>query len=558
MLEAKNKILNKTTIIIAFLIVSLLVIIPLSMVLVRSFRIDEKWSILIPFKLIVNTSILHVFLNSLLLGILVVLLTSLIAFPLAFLMAKTDIGRNKWLDLVFIIPFMTPPYVGSMGWILFFQPRGFLDQLFPFFSFLRPYFFSLWGIVFIMSLYSFSFIYLMIKNTLLKISSSLEEAGAVHGGSFWYRMKRIILPLVFSGYLMGALLIFIRAISEFGTPATLGRRVGFYVLTTEINRYVSNWPIDFGRAAAISSVLLGASMLIWYFQQLLSNKYSYSMVGGKGQGRIIYNLGKYRLLAWIYVILIIILSIVIPFGSIIVSSLMKLWGYGIKLNNFTLEYYFEIFNKGSLGNKALLTSIGMSLLAATIAMFLGTFLAIVIVRAKGLEKKIVDAASLISNTVPSIVIIVGLILFWNAPWLKWTFYNTPLILALTYIVLFLPYTVEYVKSSFQQLDDSLIYAARVSGANQFYTNRKIIFPLIKRGMLAGWIMTFIISIRELVGSLMIRPPGMETTSTFIYRQFEQGNSSLGMAMAVIAIIITIIVLFIVKKIFKLDLIGDPY
>ena len=144
-----------------------------------------------------------------------------------------------------------------------------------------------------MSLHLFPFLYFMLKNTLLQIGSSKEEAAAVHGGSFFYRLRKIILPLLVSSYVMGALLIFVKTIAEFGTPATFGRRIGFHVLTSEIHKFISSLPIDFSSATALSSLLLSACMLIWYMQNVLNRKYSYAMVSGKGVKAKRYTLSIY-------------------------------------------------------------------------------------------------------------------------------------------------------------------------------------------------------------------------------------------------------------------------
>lgn len=539
--------LNKLNILLACLLLLMLILIPLALILVQSFTPDGHWDWLAPLQTISERNLLQVFINSLLLGILVVFGASLFAAPMAFFMAKTTMQRHWWLELLLLIPFMTPPYIGSMGWILFMQPKGYLDQLLPWLSFTQPYFYSLAGIVLIMSLHLFPFIYLIMRNSLIKVGGSLEEAGAIHGGGFLYRLRRIVFPLIFSSYTMGALLIFVKTISEFGTPATLGKRVGFYVLTTEIHRFTSQWPIDFGKAAALSSILLGTSMLIWYCQHLLATKYQVNLVSGRGQKQMVYSLGKYTPLAWLYTIGLLVLAIGVPYFSIFSASLMKLWGYGLRLDNLTWEYYQHIFTLGTEGNRALLNSLKLASFSATLALIIGTFLSLTIVRSTGWMKKSIDVSSLLSNTVPGIVIIVGLILFWNAPWMKWTVYNTPYMLIVTYTVLFLPYSVQYVKANLEQISPSLFQAARVSGASRFYMFRRILLPLIKPGILAGWMMTFIISIRELVGSLMIRPPGMETTATFIYGQFEQGNASLGMAMAICSVGITTIILLFLHR-----------
>lgn len=126
--------------------------------------------------------------------------------------------------------------------------------------------------------------------------------------------------------------------------------------------------------------------------------------------------------------------------------------------------------------------------------------------------------------------------------MPFTLYNTYGMVVLTYVVLFLPYTVQYVKSSFSQINGLLFQAAQVSGAGPFYILRRILLPLIMPGILAGWMMTFTISVRELVGSLLILPPSMQTSATYIFAQFEQGQVSLGMAMAVVSVGLTVLLL----------------
>ncbi|MFW6380849.1 MAG: ABC transporter permease [Spirochaetota bacterium] len=537
-------------------LLAVLVLVPIATILVRSFFPDGAFEWLGPLRVATEGSLVEVVGNSLLLGALVVLTATLLAGPLAFLAARTELGRHRWLDIVVLVPFMTPPYIASMGWILFMQPRGLLDQYLPFLGSIRPLFFSPAGIVLIMSLNLYPFLYLILKNAFREIGGSLEDAAAVGGASPLYRFRRITVPLVFSSYSMGALLVFVKTISEFGTPATLGRRVGFYVLTTEIYRFTSNWPIDFESAAALSSILLITSMIVWYLQSMLSERYRYSVVGeSEGRARIL-ALGRWKAPAWAFVSLVLVLSIGVPYLSIIGTSLMKVRGYGFAPGNFTLEYFATIFTAGSGANEALLTSLRLATTAAGFTLILGTFFAIVVSRTRGVLSGITDVGSLISNTVPGVVVVVGLIMFWNSRWNPVPVYNTDWILVVTYTVLFLPYTVQYVKSSLSQLGTSVFDAARVSGGSPLYTLRRVLLPLVRSGMVAGATMTFIIGARELVGSLMIRPPGTETSATFIFRQFEQGEAQLGMAMALVTIAVTLAVLFGVRLYDRESAIGE--
>ncbi|ACJ79072.1 MULTISPECIES: ABC transporter permease [Bacillus cereus group] len=532
---------------VALLLVAMLIVIPLFLILLSSVYENSSWNFFNPFEVMQSGGLAGIFLNSMLLGVLVVIGATIFAFPLAFIMSKTDVGKHSKLDIVFMIPFMTPPYIGSMGWILFMQPNGYFEQFFPMLKTISSSFFSLGGMVLIMSLHLFPFLYFMLKNTLLQIGSSKEEAAAVHGGSFFYRLRKIILPLLVSSYVMGALLIFVKTIAEFGTPATFGRRIGFHVLTSEIHKFISSWPIDFSSATALSSLLLSACMLIWYMQNVLNRKYSYAMVSGKGVKSKRYTLSIYvRVVAWIYVIGLLIVSIGIPYFSILIASLSKLRGGGLQLHNFTTSHYEALFTIGSPGLEALWNSFLFSLITAIIAVMIGVFLALMIRKGKKSSEKWLDMCGMLPNMVPGIVMVVGLILFWNSPYIPLSIYNTPVMVIVTYVVLFLPYTVQYVKASLGQIDDSLVQAGSIFSGNYMYIFRKIIFPLIIPGILAGWAMTFTISIRELVASLLVLPPSVETSATFIFAQFEQGEVSIGMAMAVVSVGLTTLCLLLLQ------------
>ncbi|GLV63792.1 ABC transporter permease [Bacillus mycoides] len=532
---------------VALLLVAMLIVIPLCLILFSSVYENSGWNFLKPFEVMQSGGLAGIFLNSMLLGVLVVIGATIFAFPLAFIMSKTDVGKYSKLDIVFMIPFMTPPYIGSMGWILFMQPNGYFEQFFPGLKSISSSFFSLGGMVLIMSLHLFPFLYFMLKNTLLQIGSSKEEAAAVHGGSFFYRLRKIILPLLLSSYVMGALLIFVKTIAEFGTPATFGRRIGFHVLTSEIHKFISSWPIDFSSATALSSLLLSACMLIWYMQNVLNRKYSYAMVSGKGVKSKRYTLSIVtRFIAWIYVIGLLIVAIGIPYFSILIASLSKLRGGGLHLNNFTTNHYEALFTMGSPGLEALWNSFLFSLVTAIVAVIIGVFLALMIRKGKKSSEKWLDMCGMLPNMVPGIVMVVGLILFWNSPYMPMSIYNTPVMVIVTYVVLFLPYTVQYVKASLGQIDDSLVQAGSIFSGNYIYIFRKIILPLIIPGVLAGWAMTFTISIRELVASLLVLPPSVETSATFIFAQFEQGEVSIGMAMAVVSVGLTTMCLLLLQ------------
>ena len=531
------------------LILIILVIMPISFILLTSLFPDNKLDIYAPFRTVFKEEVRAVFINTIVMGSLVVIITTIFALPLSLIMAKTSLRRHKWLEVVLMIPFMTPPYIGSMGWILFMQPNGYWDQYIKFPINLSEHFFNLFGMVIIMSLQVFPFLYLILKNALVKIGGSKEEAAYIHGGKSFYTFRKVILPLLLSSYALGALLVFVKAIAEFGTPATFGRKIGYYVLTTEIHQYISSWPIDFPKATAVASMLLTTCLIVWYISSIVNRRYSYNLVSGKGVREKVYKLSLWqKLLAWVYIIVLLIISIGIPYFSILVASVMKLRSGGLSINNFTLDYYIKLLSMDSEGMNALLKTLLLAFEATCICVILGTTFAIAINKSKKNSEKVIDLFSLLPNTIPGIVMVVGLILFWNSSWMPISIYNTYGMVVLTYVILFIPYTVQYVKANYGELDESLFNAGRVLGGKNSYILWRIKLPLLIPGMLAGFMMTFIISIRELVAALMILPPSMQTASTYIYSQFEQGKLSLGMAMAVICVTITIIILLAINKV----------
>ncbi|WP_295893550.1 iron ABC transporter permease [uncultured Vibrio sp.] len=538
---------NSKTLILALLSLAILTLLPMSTILGNSIYQDGEWYFVSLFQQLIDSYTLTVLWNSIQLAFLVTIVATFLAAPLAWITAKTSLGRHKWLDIVILIPFMTPPFIDSMGWMTFMRPRGYLDQLFPSLSGLQSGFFSLSGMVLIMSLSLFPFMYLVIKNSLLRVSTSIEEAAIIYGASSRRMLMKVTTPLVLSGYLMGALLVFVKTISEFGTPATLGKQIGYYVLTTEIHRFTSTWPIDFAKASVLSLVLLTTSMLMWMGQLYVSNRYQYQLISGKGnKSRVIHLTAWQTALCWGIIATILGLSIGIPYFSITATALIDLAGLGLSWDNLTFKHFQHVFDSDGYAFEALLNSIQLSLISATICAGLGIWYGLLIVKGQSKLTKIIDFASLLSNTVPGIVVVFGLILFWNSPNNPAPLYNTKGMLVITYVVLFLPYTVQYVKSAAEQLSHSLEDAAKVCGASTFYHFAKVTLPLILPGVIAGWTMSFIIGQRELVGSLMVKPPGVETTATFIFSEFDQGNTSRAMAMALVVVTVTVSILAVLK------------
>lgn len=525
-----------------------LVVCPLLSVFLKAVVLDGRLALSPAAAVLGAPENLRMIANSLLLGILVVLTSTVIAAPLAYLFSRTDMARHRAFDILFLVPFMTPPYIASMGWILFMQKRGLLSQLVPGLPDGAPAFFTLGGLVLVMSLHVFPFLLTLLRNAMDNIPSSLEESAAVLGARFPLRCRRVILPLLAGNYAIGALLVFVKTLSEYGTPYTLGRRIGFDVFTTDIHRYAAVAPISFGKAAVLASVLVTICLLLWMVQNAITRRKSYRLVGGRGVRLALTPLrGAARVLAWGYVALVLLLAIGIPYFSVIATSLIRLRGYGLAAGNFTLAHYAELFADNENAVSAMANSLFLGVTAATLCAVLGTAVVLAVRRARGKTGRLLEAAGLLPEMLPGIVLVIGLMLFWNEIYDILPLYNTLGILVVTYTALFLPYTIQYVTSSFTQISGSLLDAGRVFGGSRFYIFRRITFPLLLKGIAAGWMMTFIISVRELVAPSLIAPPNTLVVSTYIMREFEQGSVSLGMCMAVLCVGLTTAALLVLHR-----------
>lgn len=524
-----------------------LILCPLITVFEKAVIIDGRLDLYQAWRTIANAENVQTVCNSLWLGVCVVLCSTVIAVPTAYLLARTRLAAHGWLDIVFMIPFMTPPYIASMGWILFMQKRGLFQQLFPATGSWSEGFFCFGGLVLVMSLHVFPFLMTMLKNAMLNIPASLEESGAVFGAGFGLRLRRIFAPLLTGNYAIGALLVFVKTLSEYGTPYTLGRRIGFYVFTTDIHRYSTTAPIDFGRSASLSSVLICICMAMWLMQNYITGKNSYRLVSGKGSRPARTKLSVAgQIGAWLWVALVILVAVGVPYFSIIATSLIKLRGYGLAAGNFTLDHYKELLTTP----KALASirkSLFLAVSSATICSVIGTAVVIAVRKSKGFLKKTLEGISLLPEMLPSIVLVIGLMLFWNAIYKVIPLYNTIGIMVLAYVVLYLPYTVQYVTSAFTQINESLLEAGRTFGGTPAYVFCRVTLPMISRGIFAGWMMIFIIAFRELVTASLIAPPNTLVVSTYINREFEQGSVSLGMAMAVLCVLITTTALLVFNR-----------
>lgn len=470
----------------------------------------------------------------------VALVSMLIGLPLGVARGLFNLPIPRLWDLLFLIPFLTPPYIAALSWMLVLQTNGYLQQITG--LNLNTLLFSKTGIVLVMALNIFPVIYFAVSRSLLASGQRLAMVARVHGACAWHAFWHITLPMVSPALAAGMLLSFTLAIEEYGVPAALGTRAGVLMLTTGIEKKLADWPIDLSGASLLSVVLVTIALCAWWLQKKLTGDRDVTSVTGKPTENMGADAGVFTLAIVLMMALIGTIAVILPGVSMALSGVLGTLSGGVTPDNLTLSHYAALFSQQGDALTALGNSLSLALGTALITGLIGLFVSWLVVMQKIKGRGVLDALSLMPAALPGIVVGVGLILLWNRAFWPVSPYNSWAILLLSYCCLLLPWPVRYVGSALRQLGGNLEPAARVHGASAFQALRFIVLPLVSPAMLAAMLMVFAIASRELVTSLLLAPAGTQTVSVFIWRQFEQGSIGQGMAMATLTLLTGLILM----------------
>ncbi len=523
----------------------LLVALPVTFVLLQAiFPHLDSGAFSAPFSAFVNlfnnTQFPILLGGTLKLGLGVALGSALVGIPLGTLRGLFALPAAALWDALFLIPFLFPPYLAALSWMLALQSHGYVQQLLL--VDLNNFLFSLPGMVFVMTLNVFPVVYFAVSRSMAASGSRLADVARVHGAGPWRAFIRITLPLALPSVASSLLLAFTLAIEEYGVPAALGTRGGIEVLTTGIEQRLADWPIDMSGAAGLSVVLVTIACCAYCVQRAITHGKDVATTSGKPIAVVPRQLGHWRIPVMMVFCAIALLAIGIPLASMLATAFSRTLSGGLSLNNLTWNHFAVLFSLQGDALSALTTSLGLAFVTALVAGFIGLLASWLVVSQRVRFAAWIDALSLFPAALPGIVVGVGLILAWNRSFWPVTPYNTLAILLLAYCCLLLPYPVRYVSAAIKQIGENLQASARVHGASAAQALRLILLPLVWPSLLASMMMVFAVASRELVTSLLLAPAGVETVSVFVWQQFEQGSVGDGMAMASLAVLLTLTVM----------------
>jgi len=471
-------------------------------------------------------------------GLGVALCSGLIGIPLGALRGLFRLPCAGLWDVLFLVPFLLPPYIAALSWMLALQTNGYVQQLLPWLH-LNDFLFSLPGMIVVMTLNIFPVVYFAVSRSMAASGSRLADVARIHGAGPWRAFWRITLPMALPAMASSLLLAFTLSIEEYGVPGALGSRSGILMLTTGIEQRLADWPIDLPGAAVLSLVLVAMALCAYSVQRAVLVGKNVESMTGKPADLTQKSLAGRTIPVIILFSLVALIAVALPLLSMLATAFSGTLSGGLSLSNLTLRHFSALFAAHGDAIGALSTSLSLATGTALIAGLTGFLASWLVVVRKIRGAAWIDGLSLLPAALPGIVVGVGLILAWNRSFWPVTPYNTWGILLLAYCCLLLPYPVRYVSAALKQIGGNLDAAARVHGATAAQTLRLILLPLVFPSLLAAMMMVFAVASRELVTSLLLSPAGVQTVSVFVWRQFEQGSVGDGMAMASVAVLLSL-------------------
>ncbi len=492
------------------------------------------------------------------------LLALLIGGSLAWLVVRTDMPGRTLVNQLAVIPYIMPSWTLAQAWLVFFKNRlsGGTPGVYEYLVGHSPPSWLSYGpapIIICSALHYYTFFFLFVSAALMSIDSNLEEAGELAGASRWRILRKITFPLVLPAILSGFIMTFSKVLGTFGGPNILGTPVRYYVVATMIRGSIGVG--DKADAFVLAIVLVMMSMtIIWMNQKLVGTRKSYETIGGRGFVAQVNKLGKLKRAVMIAVILFQILVIVVPLALLVYSTLMLQDG-NYSLSNLSLQHWIgargSIYNHGEPGvlrnPKIYMTawnSIRLSLWTAFFTALLGIILGYAIVKGRGTRlSKLVEQLAFVPYVIPGIAFgAVYIAMFIKPLGPIPALYGTFTLLVVVSVAKHIPYSSRSGVSAMMQVGRELEEAGMVSGANVWQRFRRIIFPLTSSGFIAGFLLTFITTMRELSLIILLVTPKTQVLASQTMFYTENGDAQMANAVILILIALVAIGYFIISRI----------
>lgn len=492
---------------------------PLLYVFKESFWIDGKFNLSFFKLMMTDPNIRKLVINSFKIGVIVTLMTSVVSLPLAYFLTRYRFPARNILRSVILIPMIMPPFVGALGMQKFFGNYGSINMLLVKLKLMDPsktidwFGGGFWGVVLLSTLHLYPIMYLNIVAALSNVDPSLEEAAENLGASRFQIFRRITLPLMMPGYFAGAILVFIWAFTDLGTPLIFNYNE---VIAVEIFRLVSAANLNpMGYALVVLIIVLTA--IAFYVSKKWTGSKHYEMLGrGHVTSREVDAKSGMRWIIYLFIGGLTFVAL-LPHISVILVSLTpdaSQWYMTVLPKSFTFEHYVDVFTHSDT-LPSILNSLKYSIFSTLIALVVGVSIAYLLTRKRVPFKNLLDAVAMLPLALPGVAIAFGYMGSFSDTAFILRYLpkglidvidprsNPAFLLIISYTVRRLPYMLRSIYAGFQQTSITYEEASQNMGATPMRTLYKITLPLVIANIIAGAILVFSFSMLEVSDSLIL-------------------------------------------------------
>ena len=494
-------------------------------------------------KIFKMTNFRHAISNTLWLGLISGIGSTVIGFLFAYVDSYVDVGSKivkKLFGVVSILPVVSPPFVLSLSAILLFGRTGVITR--GLFNMNNTQLYGWRGIALVQILTFFPVCYMMLKGLLKNIDPSLEEAARNMGAGRFKVFQTVTFPLLLPGIGNAFLVSFIESVADFANPMIIGGN--FDTLATSIYLQLTG-AYDKSGATAMAVVLLVISMGLFILEKYWLERKSVATLTGKAtRGRTAITDSSVRIplvtICTLLTVFVISMYILVPFGSLFI-----IWGRDYHLSLKWYEYFFK--NKGY---RVFTDSMLLSAIASPITAFLSMIIAYLVVKRKFFAKGFMEFVAMLAMAVPGTVLGVGFIRGYNSglfhSGILSGLYGTGAILVIVFIVRSLPIGTRSGIAALRQIDRSIEEAAYDMGADSAKVFQTVTLPLIKESFISGLVTTFVRSITAISAIILLVTPKYLLITVRINEHAEKGNYGIACAYATILIVITYVAITIMN------------
>ncbi|GAB3792303.1 ABC transporter permease [Virgibacillus kimchii] len=464
--------------------------------------------------------------NTLSLTLVVTFSAVVIGVSLAWFVVRTDLPGGKVWRWLLALPLVIPPYVGAVTYIIVLGPSGWVRDLWEGAGFLGEYnldIYSFGGVAFVLVMFTYPYVYLIASASLRRMNRNYEEVARSQNMSTGRIFWKINLPFLRPAIGAGAILIALYVLSDFGAIAMM-RYVTF---TAAI--YFQTASFDTESAAVLSLVLIVITVIILWIEGFTKRKSNYHQTSNTFKAPVQLSLGKWKPFVLSFVIIVFLLSVLIPIAVLIYWSFI-----GVQMGALDSRFFGFVWN-----------SFRLSGAAAILCMVLAIPIVYLKLRYPSFISNGIDRLSYAGYALPGVIVALGFVFIFNnhLPVL----YNTFYVVAIAFIVRFLPQAMQSTTASLSLVSPRVDEAARSLGYPPWKVLTKVIIPTILPGVLAGGALVFVSSIKELPATLMLRPPGFDTLAVRVYFEATEGIYHLAAPAALLIIIVSILPLQILLR-----------